>query len=342
MTNGHDMHRDHGAHGEGDHDMSGPIADDMSGHGAHDMSAHGAHGGNGHGGHDRHAGHSTEMFRNRFWVCLLLTVPVLAYAESLWELVGLEAPSLPGGAYVSFALATVIYLYGGAVFLRSAAGELGARMPGMMTLVALGISVAYIYSAAATFFDPDAEGFYWELATLVDVMLLGHWIEMRSIGRASAALAELARLLPDTAERVTEGGGTAEVAISELEADDVVLVRPGGRVPADGEVIEGESHVNESMLTGESRPPRKGSGDAVVAGTVNEEGSLRVRVTKTGDETALAGIMKLVEEAQASKSRAQDIADRAAMWLFYIAVGAGVLTVVGWVGLCGRWVGLFL
>ncbi|MGH2685839.1 MAG: heavy metal translocating P-type ATPase, partial [Actinomycetota bacterium] len=323
MNVGHDMHEMHETHEA--HQMQ----DSHRGH-----ADHGGHG----GGHDRHAGHSTEMFRNRFWVCLVLTIPVLAYAESLWELVGLEAPSLPGGAYVSFALATVIYLYGGVVFLRSAAGELAARMPGMMTLVALGISVAYLYSAAATFFDPEAEGFYWELATLVDVMLLGHWIEMRSIGRASAALSELAKLLPDTAERVTDGA-TEEVAIADLTAGDVVLVRPGARVPADGEVVEGESHVNESMLTGESNPVGKREGDGVVAGTVNEEGSLRARVTGTGDETALAGIMRLVEEAQASKSRAQDIADRAAMWLFYVAVGAGLLTVAGWVALSGRDVG---
>jgi Cu2+-exporting ATPase len=305
-------------------DMNGHAGHDMD-HGGHDMGGHEGHG----GGHDAHAGHSTTMFRDRFWVCLVLTIPVLAYAEGLWELVGLDAPSLPGGSYVSFALGSVIYLYGGMVFLRSAVGELRSRMPGMMTLVALGISVAYVYSAAATFFIPEAEGFYWELATLVDIMLLGHWIEMRSIGRASAALTELAKLLPDTAERVT-ADGTEEVPVGDLVEGDVVLVRPGARVPADGEVAEGESHTNESMLTGESRAVRKGPGDEVVAGTVNEEGSLRVRVTRTGERTALAGIMRLVEEAQASKSRSQDLADRAAMWLFYVAAGAGVLTFIFW------------
>jgi P-type Cu2+ transporter len=268
------------------------------------------------------------MFRNRFWISFLLTIPVLVYAEGLWGLVGLEAPDLPGGKYVSFVLGTLIYLYGGSVFLRSAVGELRARMPGMMTLVALGITVAYLFSAATTFFV-EGEGFYWELATLVDVMLLGHWIEMRSIGRASAALTELARLLPDTAERVVDGR-TEEVPVSALSSGETVLVRPGARVPADGEVIEGESHVNEAMLTGESRPVGKASGDGVIAGTVNEEGSLRVKVLKTGDETALAGIMRLVEEAQASKSRAQDVADRAAMWLFYVAVIAGTITALAW------------
>ncbi|HEV8681840.1 MAG TPA: heavy metal translocating P-type ATPase, partial [Actinomycetota bacterium] len=202
------------------------------------------------------------------------------------------------------------------------------RMPGMMTLVALGITAAYLYSAATTFFV-EGEGFYWELATLVDVMLLGHWIEMRSIGRAGEALTELAGLLPDTAERVVDGG-VEEVAVARLSAGDTVLIRPGARVPADGTVLEGETHVNEAMLTGESRPVGKREGDEVIAGTVNEEGSLRVMVAKTGEETALAGIMRLVREAQASKSRAQDVADRAAMWLFYVAVGAGTVTALAW------------
>src|SRR5918992_2748506 len=290
---------------------------------------HEDHGGHeGHGGHDRHAGHSTEMFRTRFWVCLLLTIPVLAYAEGLWALFGVEAPSLPGGTYVSFVLGTIIYVYGGSVFLRSAAGELRARMPGMMTLVALGITAAYLYSAATTFLV-EGEGFYWELATLVDVMLLGHWIEMRSIGRASEALEELAKLLPDTAERIREGQREV-VSLADLAPDDVVMVRPGARVPADGEVLEGESHVNESMLTGESRPVRKAPGEEVIAGAVNEEGALRVKVKSTGEDTALAGIIRLVEEAQSSKSRAQYVADRAAMWLFYVAVAAGTLTALGW------------
>ncbi|MGH2572441.1 MAG: heavy metal translocating P-type ATPase [Actinomycetota bacterium] len=285
------------------------------------MGAHEGH-------HDRHAGHSAEMFRNRFWVSLILTLPVLAYAEGLWDLLGLEAPDLPGPRYVPFLLGTVVYCYGGSVFLRSAAGELRVRAPGMMTLVALGITAAYVYSAATTFLV-EGEGFYWELATLVDVMLLGHWLEMRSIGRAGEALSELAKLLPDTAERLVEGR-TEEVPVSELGPGDTVLIRPGGRVPADGEVLEGESHLDESLLTGESRPVHRGPGDEVIAGTVNQEGALRVKVLRTGEETALAGIMRLVEEAQASKSRAQDVADRAARWLFYIAVVAGSATALAW------------
>jgi Cu2+-exporting ATPase len=279
-------------------------------------------------GHDRHAGHSVEMFRTRFWVCLALTIPVLLYAEGLWELFGLEAPDLPGGEVVSFVLATAIYVYGGSIFIRSAGHELRARLPGMMTLVSVGISAAYLYSVATTFWV-EGEGFYWELATLVDIMLLGHWIEMRAVGRAQGALSELAKLLPDTAERVA-GDRTEEVPVSAIEAGDVVLVRPGGRVPVDGEVIDGESQMNESMITGESRPVGKRSGDQVVAGTVNGSGALRIRVGRVGEETALAGIMRLVAEAQASKSRAQAIADRAAMVLTIVAIGAGLLTMIAW------------
>jgi P-type Cu2+ transporter len=279
-------------------------------------------------GHDRHVGHSVEMFRRRFWVCLALTIPILLYAKGLWEVFGLEAPDLPGGEVVSFVLATVIYAYGGSVFMRSAGHELRARLPGMMTLVSVGISAAYLYSVATTFWV-EGEGFYWELATLVDIMLLGHWIEMGAVGRAQGALSELAKLLPDTAERIA-GDRTEEVPVSAIEAGDVVLVRPGGRVPVDGEVIDGESEMNESMITGESRPVEKRPGDQVVAGTVNGSGALRIRVSRVGEETALAGIMRLIAEAQASKSRAQAVADRAAMVLTYVALGAGLLTLIAW------------
>jgi Cu2+-exporting ATPase len=299
-------------------------------HAGHDM--HAGHGEEP-GGHDMHAGHGghgdhVAMFRNRFWVCFALTLPVLAYARMLWEWLGLEPPDLPAPKMVPFVLATAIFVYGGRVFLTSAVDEIRARQPGMMTLVAVGITSAWAYSTATTFFVAG-EGFYWELATLVDVMLLGHWIEMASIMRASDALQELAKLLPDAAERVT-ADGTETVPVNELSVGDVVLVRPGGRVPADGEVVDGETHLNESMLTGESRPVRKGPGDRVVAGTVNEEGAIRVRVTAVGEATALAGIMRLVQEAQASKSGAQALADRVAGWLAYIAIGAGILTLILW------------
>ncbi|MFP5224293.1 MAG: heavy metal translocating P-type ATPase [Actinomycetota bacterium] len=285
-------------------------------------------------GHDRHAGHSTTMFRDRFWVCLGLTLPVVAYSPMVWEWLGATAPELPGPKVVPFALATVIFIYGGQVFFRSAAGELRVGTPAMMTLVSLGIGTAYAYSVATTFVL-EGEGFYWEMATLVDVMLLGHWIEMRSIGRAQGALAELAKLLPDTAERVS-GGGTEEVPVSTLQTDDIVVVRPGGRVPADGEIVEGESHLDESMLTGESKPVARRVGDSLVAGAVNQEGSLRIRVTATGDATALAGIGRLVREAQAAKSRAQAIADRAATVLTYVAIASGVITALAWIVLTDR------
>ena len=332
---GHSAHAGHASPAKGDavHAGDGAHADnagdaDHAGHAGHVPSPgameHGEHA----QGHDRHAGHSVEMFRIRFWVCLALTIPVLLYAEGLWRLFGLEAPDLPGGGVVSFVLATAIYAYGGSVFIRSAGHELRARLPGMMTLVSVGISAAYLYSVTTTFWV-EGEGFYWELATLVDIMLLGHWIEMRAVGRAQGALSELAKLLPDTAERVADDR-TEEVPVSAIEAGDVVFVRPGGRVPVDGEVIDGESEMNESMITGESRPVGKRSGDQVVAGTVNGSGALRIRVSRVGEETALAGIMRLVAEAQASKSRAQAIADRAAMVLTYVAIGAGLITMIAW------------
>ena len=280
-----------------------------------------------HGDHGGHEGH-LEMFKKRFIVSAILTIPILVYARGLWEIVGLTPPDLPGGDAVSFALGTLIYFYGGWIFFTTARQELEARQPGMMTLVALGITTAYVYSAATTFLI-EGEGFYWELATLVDIMLLGHWVEMRAVGRARSALSELAKLLPDTAERVT-GEATEEVPVSHLAVGDVVLVRPGGRLPVDGEVADGSSHVNESMLTGESRPVRKEPGDDVVAGTVNEEGALRIRVTKLGDDTALAGIMRLVQEAESSRTKTQALADRAAGWLTYVALTAGALTALIW------------
>jgi Cu2+-exporting ATPase len=222
-----------------------------------------------------------------------------------------------------------VFIYGGIPFLRMARSELADRQPGMMTLISLAITVAFVYSVFAVITGMEG-GFFWEMATLIDVMLLGHWIEMRSIRKASGALDELAKLLPDTAERVKEDGSTEEVPISELKEGDVVLVRPGSNVPADGEVVEGESEVNQAMITGESRPVDKEPGDEVVGGTINGSGSLRVKVTATGDETTLAGIMRLVEEARESKSDTQILADRAAGWLFYVALGVAVITAIGW------------
>ncbi|MBI3947507.1 MAG: heavy metal translocating P-type ATPase [Armatimonadetes bacterium] len=278
-----------------------------------------------------HEGHHAEDFRRRFWVTLALMFPVLAYSPEVQQWLGFRAPAFPGSEWVPFAFASVIYFYGGTVFLRGARDELTAGAPGMMTLVGLAITVAYVYSVAAEFLIAGGP-LYWELSTLVVVMLLGHWLEMRAVGRARGALAELAKLLPDTAERLAEGG-TETVPVAALRPGDRVLIRPGGKIPADGEVDEGESSVNEAMVTGESRPVPKRPGDRVIAGTVNASGSLRLRVDRTGEETTLAGIVRLVEHAQRSRSRAQALADRAALWLTGIAIGAGTLTLVTWLAL---------
>jgi len=282
----------------------------------------------GHGGHDKHAGHDPDAFRRQFWIVALLTIPVVVWSHEVAMWLGYMPPAFPGSDWVSPILGTVVFLYGGRVFLSGARTELGDRQPGMMTLISLAIVVAFVTSWAATlgFFEVDV---WWELATLITVMSLGHWLEMRSIMQARGALAALADLLPDEAERIRDGQ-TELVKSADLRTGDVVLVRPGGRVPADGEVVEGVADVDESMITGESRPVTKEPGESVVAGTVAAGGSLRVRVTATGDDTALSGIMRLVAQAQASNSRAQALADRAAAVLFYVALVAGVLTLGVW------------
>ena len=285
----------------------------------------------GHGaedGHDAHAGHSVAMFRTKFWVSLALTLPTLIWGHMLAPLLGLHAPAFPGSSWIAPIFGTAVFLYGGRVFLQGAWRELGRRLPGMMTLISLAIGVAFLFSLAVTLGFPGVP-LWEELATLITIMLLGHWIEMRSIAQAQGALKELAKLLPDTAARIV-GDGTEDVPVDRLRAGDLVLVRPGASVPADGIVKEGESAVDESMITGESRPVEKGEGAAVIAGTVNGSGSLRVEVTKTGEGTALAGIMRLVGEAQGSRSRAQGLADRAALWLTMIALGAGIVTLIAW------------
>ncbi|WP_273838590.1 copper-translocating P-type ATPase [Halococcus sp. PRR34] len=270
------------------------------------------------------------MFRRRFWVSLVLSFPVIVFSEFIQETFGYTAPVFPGSEWVTPVLSIIVFAYGGVPFLSMAQTELKNREPGMMMLISLAITVAFVYSLASLAL-PGTTPFFWELVTLIDIMLLGHWMEMRSVRQASGALDELAQLMPDTAERVTDNGDTEEVPISDLAEDDVVLVRPGASVPADGEVVEGESSVDESMITGESRPVEKDPSSEVVAGTVNQDGSLRVRVTTTGDETTLAGIMRLVDEAQQSKSPTQLLADRAAGWLFYVALGVAALTLVAWV-----------
>ena len=303
----------------------GPSAERRTRHDGHGM-AHDPHGD--HEGHDKHAGHSVAMFRSKFWVSLLLTIPTLIWGDLLQEWLGYTAPVFPGSAWIPPVFGTAVFLYGGWVFVRGALREVRDRAPGMMTLIALAITVAFVFSAAVALGFPG-EPLWWELATLVTIMLLGHWMEMRSIQQASGALKELAKLLPPTAVRVRDGG-TEEVPVSELVDGDVVLVRPGASVPADGVVREGRSSLNESMITGESRPVDKEPGDEVIGGTVNGSGSLRVEVTRTGERTALAGIMRLVEDAQTSRSRAQALADRAAFWLTFIAIAAGSLTLAAW------------
>jgi len=282
----------------------------------------------GHGAHDKHEGHSVAMFRDKFWLSLALTIPVVLLSPDIATWFGYEIPVLPGIEYLPALLGTIIFLYGGLVFIRGAGGELRDRQPGMMTLISLAVVVAFITSWAGTLGLFEVE-IWWELSTLITIMLLGHWLEMRSIAQARGALAALAELLPDTAERVTEHG-TESVPLAELVVGDVVLVRPGGRVPADGAVVEGSADVDESMITGESRAVAKSVGDEVVAGTVAAGGSLRVRVAAVGEQTALSGIMRLVAAAQASGSRAQALADRAAAALFYVALAAGTVTLVTW------------
>jgi P-type Cu2+ transporter len=299
-------------------------------------AAHEGHGGGktsgGHGGeHDRHAGHTVGMFRDRFWVSLVLSVPVVLYSEMVQMWLGFSMPGFPGSGWIAPVLGTFIFLWGGWPFLKGGFEETREWRPGMMLLISMAITVAFVASAATAlgFFDLD---FWWELALLVTIMLLGHWLEMRAVGQASGALEALAALLPDEAERVTDGT-TEKVSLEDLEEGNVVLVRPGGRVPADGEIVEGEAELDESMITGESKPVPKGEGEKVVAGTVSSDSSIRVRITAVGEETTLAGIWRLVEESQSSSSRAQSLADRAAALLFYVATAAGVITLVVWLAL---------
>lgn len=304
------------------------------------MESHEHHTPKPHEGHNKqnheHEGHGVDhsghemMFRKRFWVCLVLSIPVLAYSAMLQMWFGFTMPTFPGSQWLGPLFAVIIFVYGGIPFLQMAVPEIEKRQPGMMALISLAITVAFSYSVLNEFFH-FGENFFWELVTLIDIMLLGHWLEMRSVRQASGALNELAKLMPDTAERITSSGEAEIVSVPNLHAGDLILIRPGASVPADGEVTEGESSVNEAMITGESKLVDKKPGDHVIAGTINGDGSLRVQVSATGDETALAGIMRLVKEAQASRSPTQVLADRAAGWLFYVALVSALLTAVGWI-----------
>ena len=286
------------------------------------------------GDHDRHAGHSVAMFRDRFWVSLLLTLPTLVWGHMLQRALGYSAPTFPGSHWIPAVFGTAVFVYGAVPFLRGGVAELKHRLPGMMTLISLAILVAFLFSTAVAIGFPGMP-LWEELATLITIMLLGHWIEMRSITQAQGALRELAKLLPNTAVRIVNDA-THEVPVSELRPGDTVLVRPGASVPADGVVRRGTGTVNESMITGESRPVEKRARDEVIGGTVNGAGALYVEVTRIGDQTALASIMRLVQQAQTSRSRAQALADRAAYILTLVAIGAGAVTLALWLGLRGN------
>ncbi len=318
-TAGHDGHTVTAEHGHGGHahDEQAPAA----GQSAHGHADHG-----GHAGHGDHVG----QFRRLFWIMLVLAVPVAGFSMMFAMLIGYPLPDAAWVGWVSPVLGTVMYVWGGAPFLTGAVSELRARKPGMMLLIALAITVAFLASWGASLGLLHHElDFWWELALLIVIMLLGHWIEMRSLAQTTSALDSLAALLPDEAEKV-QGDQVVTVAPSDLVVDDVVVVRPGGRVPADGRIVQGSASMDESMITGESRPVRRSEGDQVVAGTVATDSGVRVQITAVGDDTALAGIQKLVTDAQNSSSRAQRLADRAAAWLFWFALGAAVITAVVW------------
>jgi Cu2+-exporting ATPase len=321
---GHSSHADHGH----DHDAHQPApADPQHGEPGEHGHEHGGHD----GGHGAHAGHHVEMFRRRFWWSLLLTVPLVATSHMVMDWFGYEL-DFYGIDSVGPVLGTIVFLWGGWPFLAGGAQEAGDRKPGMMLLIAMAITVAYVASMATSldWFDLD---FWWELGALISIMLLGHWQEMKALGQAQDALAALAALLPDEAERLGADGSFETVPAGELRTGDTVLVRSGARVPADGEIVDGTAELDESMITGESRPVAKGIGDRVVAGTVSTDSAIRVQVTAVGDDTTLAGIGRLVAQAQESRSRSQVLADRAAALLFYVAMGAAIVTAVVWTAL---------
>lgn len=283
----------------------------------------------GHGDHDNHAGHSTAMFFRKFWVSLILTIPVVLYADVIEKTFAWSPPDFTGSEYVPLVLGSVVLFYGGWVFLAGAWREMKGRLPGMMTLIGIAISAAYLWSVYAVF--AGAEPLFWELTTLITIMLLGHWLEMRAVSGAQSALKELSKLLPDTAE-VIRGDTIEKVQLAELRENDIALVRPGAKVPADGKVFEGQSDVNESLITGESKPVPKKEGDSAIAGTINGDGALKVKVAHIGEDTFLAGVMRLVAQAQASKSRLQMLSDKAAFILTVIAVMGGGITLLAWLG----------
>ena len=308
-----------------------PDHPDDAGHADHDGQERGRE------GHGSHHAHMVEEFKRRFWVSLVLTIPILLLSPLIQEALGLvdTLAGVPFQRPSAFLLSTAVFFYGGWPFLKGLFDELSDVRPGMMTLIALAISVAYFYSAAVVF-GLEGEPFFWELATLIDIMLLGHWIEMRSVMGASRALEELVELMPAEAHLVQEDGSTRDVPITELDPGNRILVKPGEKIPADGTVVKGTTSVNEAMLTGESRPVEKSEGDEVIGGAVNGEAAITVEVGRTGEESYLAQMIDLVEEAQESRSRTQDLANRAALWLTIVALSAGAITLVAWLVFAGR------
>ncbi len=320
------------------HDEGRPVRkgnEQRAGKGARDHDRHEEHGDDDGHDHRSHHAHMAADFRRRFWVSTALTVPVVALSPMVQGLVGLtDALSFPFDSYVQWALSTAIFIYGGRPFLKGLYDELTDRNPGMMTLIGLAVTVAYVYSSAVVF-GLSGRVFFWELATLIDVMLLGHWIEMKSVMGASRALESLVELMPSQAHRLTDSGDTEDVPVDDLAGGDRVLVKPGEKIPIDGKVVDGRTSVNESMLTGESKPVEKGEGDEVIGGAINGEAAITVEVQKTGDETYLSQVVEMVRRAQESKSRTQNIADRAAMWLTITALSVGALTLAAWL-IAGR------
>ncbi len=287
----------------------------------------------GHGGHGGHHAHMVADFRKRFWISLVLTVPILILSPMIQEFLGLgESLRFQGDLFINFLFSTVVFFYGGWPFLRGLFDELRQKNPGMMTLIALAIAVAYFYSSAVVFGVPG-KIFFWELATLIDIMLLGHWIEMKSVMGASRALEELAKLMPSEAHKLMEDGSVEDVPLDQLGSGDRVLIKPGEKIPADGKVVEGETSVNDAMITGESKPVSKKEGGKVIGGAINGEGSITVEVEKTGKDSFLSQVIDLVRQAQESKSRTQDLANRAAFWLTIIALTAGAVTMVVWLAI---------
>ncbi len=315
---------DHKAH-EGPNGHDEPK---MKGHkGDHGQAVHGAKASHDH--HDHHA-HMVQDFRNRFWISLAATAPILLLSPMIQLFLGMrQTVGFPGDVWVLFGLSSFVFFYGGAPFLKGLIDEIKRRSPGMMTLIAVAIGTAYFYSSAVVF-GLKGKMFFWELATLIDIMLLGHWIEMKSVMGASRALEELARLMPSDAHKIMPDGNVMDVPLSELHMGDRVLVKPGEKIPADAQVAEGESSVNEAMLTGESKPVSKAAGQPVIGGSINGEGSLTIEVKKVGSDSFLSQVINLVKEAQASKSKTQDLANRAALWLTFVALGGGALTLLLW------------